>query len=128
MKFKVTRLGIDILPENEQDEAYIEDTLGLTDDNQAILLVRQNAHGLACISNLSTHPFPKKHIKLTEVAMDRMMVEAPEKIAVRTKCKGLMTKDQIETCAKMGSEPYECCPSIRRQRTPTDNCSCSCHD
>jgi hypothetical protein len=60
MKMRVTRLGIDIIPENEIDEAYIEDTLGLRDDGDFIRLVRQNASGLSSLANLTTHPFPEK--------------------------------------------------------------------
>jgi len=62
MKFVVGRRGISIIPEGEQDEAYIEDTLGLKRDQDAVLLVRQNAHGLSCMGNLTTAPFPRKPI------------------------------------------------------------------
>jgi hypothetical protein len=58
MKFRVERRGISIIPENEQDEAYIEDTLGLKNHHDSIPLVRENAHGLSCMGKLSTHPFP----------------------------------------------------------------------
>lgn len=58
MKFKVGRLGITVIPENDQDEAYIEDTLGLKKHHDSIPLVRQNAASMSRMGNLSTHPFP----------------------------------------------------------------------
>lgn len=64
MKFKVSRRGIEIIPENDQDTAYIEDTLGLKRDGDAIPLVRQNAIGLGCMGNLTTHPFPRKELRI----------------------------------------------------------------
>lgn len=65
MKFRVGRMGIDIIPEDEQDEAYIEDTLGLKKHHASTLLVRENAHGLSCMGKLTTHPFPEpEHLEL----------------------------------------------------------------
>ena len=39
MRFKVGFRGIKIIPENEQDEAYIHDTLGLKKDGDFLKLV-----------------------------------------------------------------------------------------
>lgn len=59
MKFKVTRRGIEIRPETEQDEAYIADTLGLKRHGDVIELVRMNdgPSGMALVE-LTTTPFP----------------------------------------------------------------------
>jgi hypothetical protein len=56
MKFVIGRRGIDIVPEDKQDEAYIEDTLGLKKDFDSIPLVRQNAAALSCLGSLTTNP------------------------------------------------------------------------
>lgn len=58
MTFKIKKEGIDIIPENEQDQAYIEDTLNLKDEGDYVKLVRKNAIGLHVIADLTTHPFP----------------------------------------------------------------------
>jgi hypothetical protein len=60
MKFIVERYGIEIVPENKEDEAYIEDTLGLKKDFDSVPLVRQNAIGMSCMGLLTTHPLRKK--------------------------------------------------------------------
>jgi hypothetical protein len=62
MKFKLERYGIRVTPENEADEAYIEDTLGLKENGAAIALVRHNAIGLGAISCLET-PSPYDRAK-----------------------------------------------------------------
>ncbi len=54
MRFEMKRSSIVIIPESKLDEAYIEDTLGLKKGNQAIYLVRKNAHGLSSIAYLET--------------------------------------------------------------------------
>lgn len=59
MKFIVERHGIEVVPENKADEAYIEDTLGLKREGDSVPLVRQNAWGLSCIAYLTTHPLRK---------------------------------------------------------------------
>lgn len=46
MKFKLERSGIIITPESEQDVAYIEDTLGLKNNGDSLLLERQDRMGL----------------------------------------------------------------------------------
>ena len=43
MRFRVDRYGIYIIPESPKDEAYIEDTLGLKHEGDAIRLVRYDA-------------------------------------------------------------------------------------
>ena len=40
MKFKLERSGVVIIPETEQDVAYIEDTLGLKNNGDSLLLVK----------------------------------------------------------------------------------------
>ena len=52
MRMKVGSCGIQIIPENEQDVAYIEDTLGLKEETSFIKLERINASGLSCIAYL----------------------------------------------------------------------------
>jgi hypothetical protein len=58
MKLVVKRYGMHIECDDtfwsDQEEAYIEDTLGLKNDGDAILLVRKNAHGLSCPAYLET--------------------------------------------------------------------------
>ena len=54
MKFEVGRDAIRVIPETKADEAYIEDTLGLREDQAAIRLVRVNAMGLSCVAYLHT--------------------------------------------------------------------------
>ena len=54
MKFNVDRRRIVVVPENKQDEAYIEDTLGLRKDGDYVLLKRTNASGLSSIAYLET--------------------------------------------------------------------------
>ena len=46
MKMNITRSGIKILPENDQDEAYIKDTLGLIEKDMSIKCVRKSPMGL----------------------------------------------------------------------------------
>lgn len=42
MKFYVKRDHIRIEPENDKDEAYLEDTLGLTEDGEGVQLQRKS--------------------------------------------------------------------------------------
>ena len=42
MKLKVHRRWLQIIPENEIDEAYIEEVLGLKKDKDSVHLVREN--------------------------------------------------------------------------------------
>lgn len=50
MKFEVERNRILIIPQNEEDTAYIEDTLGLKEEKAEITARRINAIGLSCIA------------------------------------------------------------------------------
>ena len=50
------RYTINIYPESPQDVAYIEEVLGLEDNDDAILLKRFNAHGTYTLSRLSSVP------------------------------------------------------------------------
>jgi hypothetical protein len=54
MKFEIERNGIMVIPQNKQDEAYIEDTLGLKKEGDYLFLVRSNIIGLRCIACLKT--------------------------------------------------------------------------
>ena len=58
MKLKVTRNSIQIIPdrfsEDERDEAYIEEVLGLRQEGDSIRLVRRNAAGLSSLAYLET--------------------------------------------------------------------------
>lgn len=58
MKFKIGRYGIQIIPENDEDIAYIEDTLGLKKENDCLDLLRKNAFGLECIAYLEAKRSP----------------------------------------------------------------------
>ena len=58
MRFKVCRYGVEIIPDTDEDTAYIEDTLGLKKHGDSVPLVRENASGLSCMGHLTTHPFP----------------------------------------------------------------------
>ena len=58
MRFEIRRHGIAVIPETKEDEAYIEDTLGLRRDGDAVLLRRRNAMGLSCIAFLETTAQP----------------------------------------------------------------------
>ncbi len=50
MKLKVNRYSLEIIPEGETDEAYIEEVLGLKENHQNALCTRINAIGLGCIA------------------------------------------------------------------------------
>ncbi len=54
MKFVTDRYGIKVIPENDQDVAYIEDTLGLREKDAYTKLKRTNASGMGCIAYLET--------------------------------------------------------------------------
>ena len=43
MEMKVTRDAVFIIPENEEDEAYLEDTLGLKEDGDSPVCKRVNS-------------------------------------------------------------------------------------
>lgn len=65
MKFRVTRRALEIVPESEVDEAYIEDTLGLRRDCDAILLVRKNALGLMSLGHLTTSTYGAAFVEVS---------------------------------------------------------------
>lgn len=46
MKMEVTRYSIDIIPENETDEAYIEEVLGLKNKDDFVKAIRVAPFGL----------------------------------------------------------------------------------
>lgn len=54
MKLKVHRRWLEIIPENEIDEAYIEEVLGLRKDRDVIWLVRENAFALTGGSHMGS--------------------------------------------------------------------------
>ena len=58
MRLEVNRYNLQITSDSgfwtNQDTAFLEDTLGLKKDGDAILLVRKNAMGLSCPAYLET--------------------------------------------------------------------------
>jgi hypothetical protein len=54
MELKVNRYGLQIIPKDEIEEAYIEEVLGLKNPGDYVLLKRVNSVGLSCISHLVT--------------------------------------------------------------------------
>ena len=52
MKLKVTRYSLEVIPESPQDEAYIEEVLGLRAEGACVVLVRKNNSGVSSISCL----------------------------------------------------------------------------
>jgi hypothetical protein len=48
VKIEVKRHSLLIIPETPQDEAWLEEVLGLKKDGDTAPLVRQNAIGLSC--------------------------------------------------------------------------------
>jgi len=46
MQFVLARHGIQIIPQSDQDKAYIEDTLGLKKEGDSMLLLRIAPSGL----------------------------------------------------------------------------------
>ena len=62
MKLKVSRDKLQIVPErgvfpgdDERDEAFIEEVLGLKKEGDSVLLVRKNVSGLSALAYLETH-------------------------------------------------------------------------
>ena len=61
MKFVMKKYGIQIIPENEQDEAYIEDTLKLRREGDLLPLTRVACYGLpSSLAYLEAVPEDKK--------------------------------------------------------------------
>ncbi len=54
MRFKLGRYGIEVTPDCDADEAYIEDTLGLKKNGDAVPLIRQGCIGSFAMAHLST--------------------------------------------------------------------------
>ena len=46
MKMEIRRYGIEIIPQSEQDEAYIETVLGITREHPHALVVRRHVIGI----------------------------------------------------------------------------------
>jgi len=63
MILKVNRYGLQITPENETEEAYIEEVLGLRNKGDVIWLVRENAMGLGCIAHLETRTVEQEEMR-----------------------------------------------------------------
>jgi len=53
MKMEIRRYGITITPENAEDEAYVEEVLGLKDCKTEALCIRENAIGLNRIAHIA---------------------------------------------------------------------------
>ena len=52
MKLTVTRYSVEVIPESPQDEAYIEEVLGLKKEGDCVVLTRKNISGCAGIAYL----------------------------------------------------------------------------
>ena len=64
MRLTVYRHSLQITPENETDEAYIEEVLGLRNNGDVVHLVRDNAMGLSCIAHLETRTIEQEARRL----------------------------------------------------------------
>lgn len=60
MKMEVEKRRILIIPESEQDKAYIEDTLGIKKEEDKVICSRVNVMGLSCIAYLEIERQTKK--------------------------------------------------------------------
>jgi hypothetical protein len=60
MKMQVNRYGISVYPETPQDEAFIEEVLGLKKDGDKIHIIRRNAIGLSSLACLETRRIEKE--------------------------------------------------------------------
>lgn len=56
MKLNVTETGMQIVPETPQDIIYIQEFLGLKDENDYAECTRKNASSLSCIAYLEIKP------------------------------------------------------------------------
>lgn len=56
MELNVTETGIQIVPENAQDIIYIQEFLGLKNENDYAECARKNASSLSCIAYLEIKP------------------------------------------------------------------------
>ena len=54
MKLVVNRYWLEIRPEDEVDEAYIEEVLGLKNGGDTIHLVRENCAAMSCLLGMRT--------------------------------------------------------------------------
>ena len=48
MQLKIRRFSLEIIPETAQDEAFLEEVLGLKDDLSWVKLKRYNSLGMSC--------------------------------------------------------------------------------
>lgn len=55
MKLQVDRYSLSIIPENVQDEAYIEEVLGLKRQGDRCQCFRVNAMGLSALAYIQLH-------------------------------------------------------------------------
>lgn len=55
MRMEVRRYGIAIIPENESDEAYIEEVLGMRGAGSQAVCIREDAIGLSRIAHIAIH-------------------------------------------------------------------------
>ena len=46
MEMKIERNCIEIIPENEEDEAYLEEVLGLKKDGDVAVAIRRDVYGI----------------------------------------------------------------------------------
>ena len=116
MIFRVERNRIVISTQSVLDEAFVEDTLGLKEEGDCILLRREGRP-----TRLVTKP----------------MTDLDEPIkAPKTKCRGLMSVDQIKFVDELGCDVFSCCEMVGKTnnfgkgKTVLFGCPyyCRCHD
>jgi hypothetical protein len=65
MKMQIERYRLLVVPENDTDEAYLEEVLGLRKAGDYAPMVRENAMGLGCwayaeVKRIEAKPWAKK--------------------------------------------------------------------
>jgi hypothetical protein len=66
MELKINRYSLQIIPEDEVDEAYIEEVLGMKKAGDYVILKRVNSVGLSCIAYLNTELPPPEPAPVNE--------------------------------------------------------------
>ena len=96
MKLEVDRFTIRIIPESPQDVAYIEEVLGLEDDDDAILLKRVNVRGAYCLAYVNSIPNIITSAKRIEEIADANAIEEEEEEGIDFKFLDLMSKVMLK--------------------------------
>ena len=71
MTMEIKRRCIEIIPDNELDEAYIEEVLGLKNDKDFCICARANINGLSCTPYLKIYKTVNTDIKIKENKDDK---------------------------------------------------------